>query len=413
MKIEVTKLNIINEMDVVLAHRRAMQIAKFAGISLPEQTRFATAVSEICRNCLEYAREGNIIFYADNDSEKAAIEAEIRDKGKGISGLDKILQRDPLTYKGRGLGIIFARRLSDQFDIKSNAGGTTVHIRKTSINKKSSLSKIIIEGWKRHIQDEPSLSAYEELKIRNAQLLELTDELRQQKDQIELLNQRLRQSNKNMQEFTFAISHDLKTPLTSLKLSLSLMQPDTKDAKLSDVINRSVNRLDKTIHGLIDILHVQNPDRHVIRDIRFAQLMQEVEEDHRVSILATKAKIDRNFTKAESLFYLEGYAKSILTNLLSNSIKYRSDLPLKISIHTEQTTKGVRLTYTDNGVGIDLSRNSSNIFKPFRRLTTEGEGKGIGLYMIKTMVENNGGTVQVSSKPGKGTTFVFDLVKYE
>ena len=413
MKIEVTKLNIINEMDVVLAHRRAMQIAKFAGITLPEQTRFATAVSEICRNCLEYAREGNIIFYADNDSEKAAIEAEIRDKGKGISGLDKILQRDPLTYKGRGLGIIFARRLSDVFDIKSNTSGTTVRIRKTSINRKSSLSKIIIDGWKKHIHDEPSLSAYEELKIRNAQLLELTDELRQQKDQIELLNQRLRQSNKNMQEFTFAISHDLKTPLTSLKLSLSLMQPDTKDAKLSDVINRSVNRLDKTIHGLIDILHIQNPDKHVIRDIRFAQLMQEVEEDHKISIQSTKARIERNFNKAESLFYLEGYAKSILTNLVSNSIKYRSDLPLAITVQTEPTKKGVRLTYTDNGIGIDLSRNSSNIFKPFRRLTTQGEGKGIGLYMIKTMVENNGGSVEVSSKPGKGTTFIFDLVKYE
>ncbi|MCG2614263.1 sensor histidine kinase [Terrimonas sp. NA20] len=413
MKIEVTKLNIANEMDVVLAHRRAMQIAKFAGISLPEQTRFATAVSEICRNCLEYAREGNIIFYADNDSEKAAIEAEIRDKGKGITGLDKILERDPLTYRGRGLGIIFARRLSDQFEIRSGTGGTVVRIRKTSFSKKTSLSKIIIDGWKKHIQDEPSLSAYEELKIRNAQLLEITDELRQQKDQIELLNQRLRQSNKNMQEFTFAISHDLKTPLTSLKLSLSLMQPGEKDARLTDVINRSVNRLDKTIHGLIDILHIQNPDKQVIRDVRFAQLMQEVEEDHRASIQSTKAKIHLNFKKAETLSYLEGYAKSILTNLISNSVKYRSALPLSITILTEPTKKGVRLTYTDNGIGIDLSQNSSDIFKPFRRLTTVGEGKGIGLYMIKTMVENNGGSVQVSSTPGTGTTFIFDLVKYE
>ncbi|MBO9660345.1 MAG: sensor histidine kinase, partial [Chitinophagaceae bacterium] len=382
-------------------------------ISLPEQTRFATAVSEICRNCIEYAKEGNIIFSAENDPNSTGIEAEIRDKGKGITGLDKILQRDPFTYKGRGLGIIFARRLSDEFEIKSGAGGTTVRIRKSSINRRSSFSRLVIDGWRKHIQDEPILSAYEELKIRNAQLLELTDELRQQKEQIELLNQRLRHSNKNMQEFTFAISHDLKTPLTSLKLSLSLMQPNEKDAKLNDVINRSVNRLDKTIHGLIDILHIQNPDKHVIRDIRFAQLMQEVEEDHKTSIQSTKAQIDRNFTKAETLSYLEGYAKSILTNLVSNSIKYRSELPLAITVQTEPTKKGVRLTYTDNGVGIDLSRNASNIFKPFRRLTTQGEGKGIGLYMIKTMVENNGGSVQVMSKPGKGTTFVFDLVKYE
>jgi signal transduction histidine kinase len=413
MKIEITKLNMTKEMDVVLAQRRATQVAKLAGLGLAEQTRFATAVCEICRNCVEYAREGNVIFYADGDSETTAIEAEIRDKGKGISGLDKILQRDPLTYKGRGLGILFARRLADEFDIFSGADGTTVIIRKSAINTQSPPGTTILDGWRTQIQDEPALNTYESLRICNSQLLELTDRLEQQSEQIDLLNRRLSQSNKNMQEFTFAISHDLKTPLTSLKLSLSLLQPNENDATLMEVIDRSVDRLDKTIHGLVDILHIQNPDKHVIRDIRFAQLMQEIEDDHKASIQNTEATINRNFTKAESLYYLEGYAKNILANLLSNSIKYRSEQPLSISILTEPTNKGVRLTYADNGVGIDLAQNSNLIFKPFRRLTTVGEGKGIGLYMVKTMVENNGGSVEISSEPGKGTTFVCDLVKYE
>ncbi|PZR28850.1 MAG: hypothetical protein DI535_05345 [Citrobacter freundii] len=412
MRIQVASVNINNEMDVVLAHRRAMQIARFAGIGLSEQTRFATAVSEICRNCLEYANEGVIHFNAESAQDHHTIEAEIIDKGNGITGLDKILQRDPYTYRGRGLGIIFARRLSDNFQIKSSKQGTTVSIRKNIHGKKTPFSKLVIDGWRKHLRDEPMLSAYEELKIRNSQLHELTEELREQKEQIEHLNVRLRQSNQNMQEFTFAISHDLKTPLTSLKLSLSLLKPDEHQEKLAEVISRSVNRLDKTIHGLIDILHIQNPERQVVANVRFPQLLQEVEEDFKALLQETRANIHREF-KVESIPYIEGYVKSIMMNLLSNSIKYRSAKPLEISIQTIPVTKGVRLTYTDNGIGIDLTKNKANVFKPFRRLTTVSEGKGIGLYIIKTMVENNGGSVQIKSQPGEGTTFVFDLVRYE
>ena len=89
-------------------------------------------------------------------------------------------------------------------------------------------------------------------------------------------------------------------------------------------------------------------------------------------------------------------------NLVSNPIKYRATRPLAISIHTETTSRGLRLTCSDNGMGIDLAKNGGSLFKPFRRFTTTSEGKGIGLYIIKTMVENNGGSVQFKAKPAKG-----------
>jgi anti-sigma regulatory factor (Ser/Thr protein kinase) len=206
MKTEVTRLSINNEMDVVLAHRRAMQIARFSGISLSEQTRFATAVSEICRNCLEYADGGDIIFSVLKKDEKYLVEAEVIDKGNGITNLTKILSRDPHQYKGRGLGIVYARRLSDDFEIKSGAKGTIVRIRKYFVSKNNLVSKLIIEGWKKHLLDEPPLSAYEELKIRNLQLLELTEEMREQIEKLDhqfeeiaRLNHRIQNSNKNMQ----------------------------------------------------------------------------------------------------------------------------------------------------------------------------------------------------------------------
>lgn len=421
MKIEVTALDIYNEMDVVLSHRRAMQIAKFAGISLPEQTRFATAVSEICRNVLEYVGSGAIVFNVQQD-ETNHVEAIITDKGKGIAALDKILQRDPMQYKGRGLGIVYARRLCDRFDIRTSAKGTAVTMQKNLPPRDSLLSKVVIEGWKKHMQSEPSLSAYEELKVRNLQLLQLTDELKQQKEQldqqyaeIDLLNRRLQQHNANMKDFTFSVSHDLRTPLTSLGLSLSMIEPDEiPDSVRSnfEIAARAAKRLDSIIKGLLDILEIQNPARHVIKNLDMEFMVRNVLDDFANTLEPGTYEFHLKIAPEQSLQYVEGFMQSILTNLVSNSIKYRRPETLALHIETEALPEGLRLVYRDNGQGIDLENSMRKIFSPFTRFTTEGEGKGIGLYLVKTMVESNGGSINVHSVVGKGTTFVVDFIHY-
>ena len=175
--VEILKLDIHNEMDVMLAHRRAMQFAKFSGISLAEQTRFATAVSEICRNTMEYARKGAIVFTIRKNKSEFNLEAVIRDEGPGIRDLQQVLTRNPETHRGRGIGIVYARRLADVFKITSNVKGTTVVLKKDIPSKTDMFSKLVIKGWLKHLANEPAISAYEELKIRNSQLLEMTEEL--------------------------------------------------------------------------------------------------------------------------------------------------------------------------------------------------------------------------------------------
>ena len=129
-EIPIISLEVQNEMDVMLAHRRAMQFARFAGIRLSEQTRFATAVSEICRNIIEYAEKGVIQFKITDDKNIRMLSATLSDKGKGIKNLSTILERQPGNFKGRGLGIVYAQRLSDDFDITSSSSGTTVIVKK-------------------------------------------------------------------------------------------------------------------------------------------------------------------------------------------------------------------------------------------------------------------------------------------
>ena len=425
MEIPIMSLDINNEMDIMLAHRRGMQFAKFSGINLPEQTRFATAVSEISRNCMEYAFNGNILFSVLKIGEKCILQAIIQDEGKGIKGLDEILQRTTTQYKGRGLGIVYAKRLADQFKILSSAKGTTVTIQKNIPLKAAILiNKLVVQGWVKHLQNEPAISAYEELKMRNIHLVELTEELRanalmveKQMEEITKLNNRLSLNNDRMKAFTYAISHDLKTPLTNLKLSSAYMveTPLGEDrAVFQGILTRSVSRLDRTIHSLIEILDIQHQEQQVVKELDIAAVFAEIQEELEVSIKQAQATIQSDFTKGGSIRYIGAYFQSILRNLLSNSLKYKDpERPLHITVKTKKSKDGIQLIFSDTASGMDINYVRDRLFIPFTRFSNVAEGKGIGLYMIKSMIENNGGTVTVDSKAGEGTSFHFNLVAYE
>lgn len=421
--LQIITLDIQNEMDIMLAHRRAMQFAKFSGIMLAEQTRFATAVSEICRNTLEYARGGEIAFSIKKGTGTYCLEAVIKDKGNGIKNLDEIFSRKPETHRGRGVGIVYAKRLADAFEIKTSSKGTTVLLQKNIPSKFDLFTKLIIDGWIKHIRQEPTISAYEELKIRNSQLLELTEEMRanskvveKQMLEIRQLNKQLSDNNERMKEFTYAISHDLKNPLSSLKIAAGQLRnkPSEEESELYlGVLKRSMGRLEKTIYGLIEILDIQNQDKHVMRELDLARLFAEAEEEFGPMIKDYKAKVQKDFEIAPRITYVEGYLVSLFHNMLSNSLKYRQpDKKLEISVSSKLAGDFVQIQFKDNGMGMDLEKIGGKLFMPFNRFSDVAEGKGIGLYLIKGMIENNGGNVQVSSEINQGTTFTFNLLPY-
>lgn len=419
----ILKLDIQNEMDVMLAHRRAMQFAKFSGIGLAEQTRFATAVSEIGRNALEYAGKGAISFTITKGQSDFYLEAIITDQGKGITNVPEILNRNPETHRGRGLGIVYANRLADTFRINSTTKGTIVVIQKNIPVKNGLINKLVIAGWLKHLANEPAISAYEELKLRNSQLLELTEELTangemvdKQMIEIRQLNMQLSENNERMKEFTYAISHDLKNPLSSLKLAaehLSQHSQDEETAIYHGIVARSVNRLDKTIHSLIEILDIQNQTKRISKELEFEQLFSDTKDEFASLIENTGASIEADFTAVPRICYVEGYLQSIFHNLISNSLKYKHpDKKPAISIATARVNKVINLTFSDNGTGMDLLKMGDKLFMPFMRFSNTTDGKGIGLYLIKGMVESNGGKVSVVSEPGEGTRFTFQLIPY-
>lgn len=423
MKTEIAKLSLENEMDIVLAYRRAMQVGRYAGINISDQTRFATAISEICRNAMEFCKGGDIQFnIVQRKESEYDLEAVVTDSGPGISDLQQVLSRNPQTYTGKGRGIVFSRKLVDNFSIRTGAKGTTVEMKMKLPVRNNPINKLIIQGWIQQIQKEPTVSAYEELKERNVALMQLTEQLRieQQNNQsqikeIQNLNEKLKDTNTYLEEFTYTVSHDLKTPLTTLKLSLGFLEDaDDPATKLSyiQVIERAAKRLEKTVQGLVEILDLQTQSLGLIKKVNLHNLFDETLEDMAAIIKDKGMRFEHDF-KVEDVYYITPYLSSIFRNLIGNSVKYRrTNVPLEVDISSRRRNGMVELIFKDNAEGIDLEKNGSRLFTPFIRFNNEQEGKGIGLYLIKKMIEKNGGRIEVESEKEKGTQFAVYLKEY-
>ncbi len=142
------RTDIRHEQDVVLARQRARQIASALNFDSQDQTRLATALSEIARNAFQYAGGGTVEFRIDKIPEAAFIIC-VQDKGKGIANVRRILDGKYVSRSGMGLGIIGAKRLMDHFTIETHPGqGTRVTFgknipRKWSLSEKKDLQNLL------------------------------------------------------------------------------------------------------------------------------------------------------------------------------------------------------------------------------------------------------------------------------
>lgn len=212
MKYSVVKSGICNELDIVLAHKHTVQLSELAGISLSDQTKLATAISEICRNCVEYAHEGELVHEIENHNGAMYLQATVIDKGKGIpfAELNHVRSGKPLSKAGRGIGLQHARKLTDYFDIISGPNGTSVTLG-IRIPHRVEITENVIKDWVKFFErEEAPASPYEEIKRRNAQLLDLSDQLKtknseieKQLEEIKLLNNKLQMQNHELQ-----VAHD-------------------------------------------------------------------------------------------------------------------------------------------------------------------------------------------------------------
>lgn len=231
--------------------------------------------------------------------------------------------------------------------------------------------------------------------------------------EIEAKNAELLTINADLDNFVYSASHDLKAPISNIE---GLMQTlirylpaesltSDKIKRIIDLIQTSVERFKKTVNDLTEITKLQREAKEDITLVHLPDVISEVCLDLEPMITASGAHIETHYHHCPPVSFSTKNLRSVVYNLLSNALKYRSpERQLLIRITTKVIPDYTVLTVTDNGLGMDLTQETK-IFSMFKRLHDHVEGSGIGLYIVKKIVDNAGGKIEVESQVDQGATF--------
>ncbi|KQW97390.1 PAS domain-containing sensor histidine kinase [Flavobacterium sp. Root420] len=238
---------------------------------------------------------------------------------------------------------------------------------------------------------------------------DITDEKKLETEKEHLIRE-LTQNNKDLKQFSYITSHNLRAPLSNLIGLLNLIEDIPVDnPELQEIIagfTKSTHLLNETINDLVKVIIIKDNPSMQKEEVSLKEVFENVFSQLSFQIELHKPIIKLKFDRVPLLNTNKAYIESILLNLLTNSIKYKSEnRKLKISIMAEQIDHQAILTFKDNGIGIDLERNRDKVFGLYQRFHNYPDSKGLGLYLVKSQVETMGGTISIDSEVNKGTTF--------
>jgi signal transduction histidine kinase/CheY-like chemotaxis protein len=426
------------EQDVVRARERARQVAAVLGFDPPQQTRLATAVSEIARNAYQYAGEGRIEFILEGETPPQVLLVRVSDTGPGIRNLHEILDQQYTSKTGMGLGIIGARRLMDRFEIQSGAGkGTTVWMRKLLPSRAPLLQPSDLAALEADMRNLGPQNLLEELRQQNADLLRTLEELRQRQEELRRLNRELEDTNRGVvalyaelderadhlrradeikTRFLSNMTHEFRTPLHSIQ-ALTRILLDRVDGDLSPEQERQVHfirkasdALSELVNDLLDLAKVAAGKIVVYPgEFEVGNLFGALRGMLRPLLLNTSVNLV--FDEPDGLPALEtdeAKISQILRNFISNGLKFTERGEVRVSARLAPGGRNIVFSVSDTGIGI-AEEDLEVIFQEFAQidnpLQRKFKGTGLGLPLSKKLAELLGGSVSVESKPGVGSTF--------
>ena len=440
MVLNLLRMEIRREHDVVLVRQRARQIAAGLKFDSQDQTRIATALSEIARNAFQYAGGGMVEFQIQK-TPVAALRIAVSDKGRGVADLDVILGGKYVSPTGMGLGIIGARRLMDIFEIDTSAKGTTVVIGKEIPSKSHEFGKKQLDSLLAKIEGHGPQNAYEELQQQNQELLRTLDELRARQLELAQLNRELDETNRGVvalyaelddradflqraselkSHFLSNMSHEFRTPLNSIS-ALSQILLDRLDGDLTSeqekqvrFIKSSAQDLTDLVNDLLDLAKVE-AGRVTIRPSQFdVNTLFSALRGMLRPLLAQNSSVKLQFDDPEEdiqIYSDEAKISQILRNFVSNALKFTERGEVRVSV-TRGQDGSVSFAVSDTGIGI-REEDQERIFQEWTqvegKLQKVAKGSGLGLPLSRKLAQLLGGNVYVRSEVGLGSTFTVEI----
>ena len=420
---------------MVLARQRGRQVAAALKFDPQDQTRIATALSEIARNAFEYAGGGMVEFQVQRTP--PALQISVSDKGRGIPNVSEILGGKYVSPTGMGLGLIGAKRLMDFFRIDTSSKGTTVILGKNLSLRSAEMSKKDLDSLLSKIEVQGPQNAYEELQQQNQELLRALDELRARQLELAQLNRELDETNRGVvalyaelddradflqraselkSHFLSNMSHEFRTPLNSIS-ALSQILLDRLDGELSGeqekqvrFIKGSAQDLTDLVNDLLDLAKVE-AGKVTIRPANFdVNTLFAALRGMLRPLLAQNSSVKLVFDDPEEniqIYSDEGKVSQILRNFISNALKFTERGEVRVSV-SRGTDNSISFSVADTGIGIyesDIERIFQEWTQIDGKLQKVAKGSGLGLPLSRKLAQLLGGNVQVKSHVGIGSTF--------
>lgn len=239
------------------------------------------------------------------------------------------------------------------------------------------------------------------------------------KNRLQIANNALIKRNTKLSDFAQITSHNLRAPVSNLKSLIELMKNDLmadQQELILQKVEKVTSHLDNTLNTLVESLKTNEVNPNDITGVFFQEILDKVLVSIDHLVLQSGIQIRANFQELPFIKYNPMYLESILFNLITNSITYKSNerKPIVI-IKTFELNGKYYLEVQDNGLGIDMKKYGEKVFGLNKTFHNNSGTKGIGLYMTKQQVVNMGGTIDLESEVDNGTTFAicFNDLKIE
>lgn len=254
-----------------------------------------------------------------------------------------------------------------------------------------------------------SISLKRAVRKRTAELEEEIVRRKKQEAGLEKMSHELQARNTELQQFAYLTSHNLRAPVTNLRSLLKLFDKTVmseRNRMLFDKIEISVANFNQMLSDLNEILSARKREVTPFKTLVIENELQFVLQSISETATEQNLNLSYDFSAAPIVECSQEVLHSVLLNLLTNAIKYKQPgSNPEVSIHTHLEANFVVLTVKDKGIGINLEKHASRLFTPYQRFHHGTDGKGLGLYLIKTQVEKVGGRITVESKENSGTKF--------
>lgn len=431
------------EYDIATVRQRTRQIASALGFNNQDQTRIATAVSEIARNTINYASKGNIRFILEGKSVPQTLLIEVQDKGPGIDNLPTILAGNHKSSTGMGLGITGARRLMDRFEIESQPDkGTRVLMGKQLSRSSRVIGNAEIAAMTETLLRAKQTDPIEEIRQQNRELMVLLEELRQRQEELTRTNQELEETNRGIvalhaeledknrslenasrlkSQFLANMSHELRTPMNSIigftGIILKGLAGDLNDEQIKqlNMVYNSARHLLSLINDILDLSKIEAGKIDIYPTMfkltgmleTAEKMMRPLIEDKQLKLVI---EVDENIP--ETINGDHNRIRQILLNLLSNAVKFTEHGTITVTCKLTDEGSNLLFGVKDSGIGIG-QEDQDHIFDEFSQIEdphqNKPEGTGLGLAISRRFVEMMGGRIWVESSPGRGSLFQFTI----